>query len=540
MSLFVVLASSGAVLARILKQPIIIGYLFAGILLSTTGVLNLDYTESLSGLGQIGVTLLLFLIGLEMNVSELPSIGKTAFVAGMGQIIFTSFVGFWLALLLGFTPLVAVYIALALTFSSTIISVKLLGEKNDTGSLYGKIAVGLLLVQDVIAILVLMFLAGVKSGNTSVVSTLLILAKGLILLVLIRKLSRKTIPGLFEKLLGPSPELVFVGSIAWALGVASLVGGPLGFTLEVGGFLAGLALSNLPEHLEVASKVRPLRDFFLALFFLYLGTTLKFDDLATVLFPAVVLSLFVLVGKLVIVAAIMGSMGYRRRTSFLASVNVSQISEFSLIIMAMGLGLGHITSPDMSMVVLVGVVTMSVSTYLILNSEKVFDKIKHRLTIFEKKKTQEPSMVLASNLIGHIVLFGAHRTGAVLTDYFNKKKIAFVVVDFNPEVEKAFSLSTTPLVFGDMGDYETLDLLCLSKARLVISTVPTLEDNKKLLEYMRNKKASASTIICAKTKSDARILTMLGATKVIVPEVVAGQYIKSLLAKRLVPEMLKT
>ena len=190
-SLFVVLASSGAVLARILKQPIIIGYLFAGILLSTTGVLNLDYTESLSGLGQIGVTLLLFLIGLEMNVSELPSIGKTAFVAGMGQIIFTSFVGFWLALLLGFTPLVAVYIALALTFSSTIISVKLLGEKNDTGSLYGKIAVGLLLVQDVIAILVLMFLAGVKSGNTSVVSTLLILAKGLILLVLIRKLSRK-------------------------------------------------------------------------------------------------------------------------------------------------------------------------------------------------------------------------------------------------------------------------------------------------------------------------------------------------------------
>ena len=169
-SLFVVLASSGAVLARILKQPIIIGYLFAGILLSTTGVLNLDYTESLSGLGQIGVTLLLFLIGLEMNVSELPSIGKTAFVAGMGQIIFTSFVGFWLALLLGFTPLVAVYIALALTFSSTIISVKLLGEKNDTGSLYGKIAVGLLLVQDVIAILVLMFLAGVKSGNTSVVS----------------------------------------------------------------------------------------------------------------------------------------------------------------------------------------------------------------------------------------------------------------------------------------------------------------------------------------------------------------------------------
>ncbi|OGM13396.1 hypothetical protein A3D84_01660 [Candidatus Woesebacteria bacterium RIFCSPHIGHO2_02_FULL_42_20] len=524
-SLLLCLAAVGAAIVRAFKQPIIIGYLLAGLILANTGVINLDYSESLSGLGQIGVALLLFLVGLEMNISELPSIGRASIMTGFGQIAFTSILGFLLASALGYGPLVAVYIAIALTFSSTIIIVKLLGEKNDLGSLYGKISVGFLLVQDFFAVLVLMFLAGIRSGDTSAVSMILLFVKGTILLALVWHLSKKVIPNLFEKVLGSSPELLFVGSIAWVLGVASLVGGPLGFTLEVGGFLAGLALANLPEHLEVASRVRPLRDFFLALFFLYLGTTLNLTGSGAVILPAIVFSVFVLVGNPVIVLSIMGFLGYRRRTSFLASVTVAQISEFSLIIMAMGLTLGHVGDSDMSTVVLVGIITMTASTYLILNSEKIFERIKNLLLVFERNSTGEPKLNLTGQYKDHVVLFGIHRTGQVLANYFEKAKMPFVSVDFNPEFH--------PVVFGDMGDPEILDALSLEKAKLIISTVPTLDDNEKLLEYVRNKKIATKVITSAKTKSDAEVLKKLGADMVVVPEVVAGVYLRGLLKRKL-------
>ncbi|EKD62920.1 MAG: sodium/hydrogen exchanger [uncultured bacterium] len=277
--------------------------------------------------------------------------------------------------------------------------------------------------------------------------------------------------------------------------------------------------------MEVASRVRPLRDFFLALFFLYLGTTLNLTGSGAVILPAIVFSVFVLVGNPVIVLSIMGFLGYRRRTSFLASVTVAQISEFSLIIMAMGLTLGHVGDSDMSTVVLVGIITMTASTYLILNSEKIFERIKNLLLVFERNSTGEPKLNLTGQYKDHVVLFGIHRTGQVLANYFEKAKMPFVSVDFNPEFH--------PVVFGDMGDPEILDALSLEKAKLIISTVPTLDDNEKLLEYVRNKKIATKVITSAKTKSDAEVLKKLGADMVVVPEVVAGVYLRGLLKRKL-------
>src|SRR3990172_303811 len=495
-----VVAGIFGIAAKLLRQPLLVGYLFAGIALGIFGIVS--DLEVFSVMGKIGVTLLLFLLGLEMNLSELPSIGKVAAVTGLAQILFTSTIGFLIALLLGFSPFASVYIAIALTFSSTIIIVKLLGEKKDLGSLYGKISVGFLLVQDFVAVLILMFLAGLGRGNLGAADYGVITVKALVLFLAVWFLSKKALPVFFERIVSGSTELLFIASIAWALGVASFVAGPLGFTLEIGGFLAGIALSNLPEHLQIASKTKPLRDFFF--------------------------SIFVLVGNPIIVLAILGALGYRKRTSFMAGLTVAQISEFSLILMAMGNSLGHVGEREVAVVVSVGVATMTLSTYAILGADKLYSKIKDYLGIFERKVTKESAFTEEKKLTGHLVLVGCDRTGRSLVPFFVRKNIDFVVVDFNPKVYQRLTADKIPVVFGDINDTDIIEAANVDKASMIISTIYNYSDDITLLEHIRSLKPRPTTIFTAQTKYDAIKLYENGADYVVVPEIVAGDFIRHL------------
>lgn len=519
-------AAIAGIAAKLIRQPLIIGYLFAGYVLAVFGLI--PHGESLESLSQIGVALLLFLVGLEMKLSELPSIGKVALITGMGQIIFTSVVGFLLASVLGFGTLPSIYIAVALTFSSTIIIVKLLSQKNDLGSLYGRISVGFLLVQDLVAVLILMFLAGLNTGEFGPTTYLFVATKGIFLLLAVWFLSKKILPLIFAKIIDQSTELLFIVGIAWALGIAAFVGGPLGFSLEIGGFLAGLALSNLPDHLQISSRTRSLRDFFLTLFFLLLGTNLVVGDVGSLLVPAVVFALFVLIGNPLIVLTIMGIMGYRKRTGFMASVTVAQISEFSLILMAMGVAIGHVAEKEVVIVVMVGVITMTLSTYLILGADKLYPKLENILSIFERKKIKEPVFAIEKVLKDHVVLVGSHRTGAALMPLFVKQKVDFVVVDFNPELAEKLSSRKIPVLFGDITDTDILEAANLAEAKLVISTTSDLHDNLLILSYLKSKNSKAQTILKAATRHEAIKLYKAGADYVIVPEVVAGEHIRHL------------
>jgi len=526
LALLLVVAGSFGVLAKVLRQPLIVGFLGAGILLSYLGVFK--DPEAVSSLGKIGVALLLFLVGLEMNFRELPTIGKVVALTGLGQIIFTSAAGFLIAILLGFSTLSSIYIAVALTFSSTIIAIKLLSEKNDLGNLYGRIAIGILLVQDLVAIIILMFLAGLQRGDASLAQFLTVGVKGFILVGSVALLSKKVFPYVFEKFVAGSSELLFVVSIAWALGFSAFVGGPLGFSFEIGGFLAGLSLSNLPEHLGIASKTRPLRDFFLTIFFLTLGGRLLIDNLGAILLPAVIFSLFVVIGHPLITLPIMGVLRYKKRTSFLTSITLAQISEFSLILMAMGLALGHVTRSETAIIVVVGVVTMTISSYLILGAEKIFLVLKNFLSIFERKTTQEGVLLEDRNLSDHIVLIGCDRTGSGLITFFEKRKLPFLVVDFNPKVYSRLSADNRPVIFGDVSDPEVLELCKMDKARFVISTVSYLSDNLTVLEYLKTQRRKPVTIFRASNKEDAVRLYGAGATYVLIPAIIAGEYLRHL------------
>lgn len=523
-SALLVIAAVFGVLAKSVKQPILIGYLFAGALASYFGFFSSGEFEAL---GKIGVALLLFLVGLEMNLSEIPTIGKVALITGLGQITFTSLFGFLISTLLGYSLISSLYIAVALTFSSTIIIVKLLSEKKDLNSLYGKISVGFLLVQDLVAVLILMFLAGFRSGNVGVVSILFLIIKAVGLFTLTWYLSKKILPFFFQKIVGHSSELLFVVSIAWALGISALVGGPLGFSFEIGGFLAGLALSNVSEHLGVASKTRPLRDFFLTIFFLTLGSQLIVDNLGAVLVPAIIFSTFVLIGNPIIVMSILGKLGYKKRTSFLASVTVAQISEFSFILMAMGLSLGHLVGSEVTTIVMVGAITMTVSTYLILGAEKIYSKIKSWLSVFEKQTTNELVVLdMDEELENHIVLIGCDRTGQRLLPFFKNRGHQLVVVDYNPDVFKKLSTDKIKAVLGDATDEEILELLNLGKASMVICTASTLSENISLLENIKSYKKPPTFIGNAQTREDAIKLYEKGANFVLVPEVLAGEFLR--------------
>ena len=526
--ILLIAAAAFGIIAKFLKQPLIIGFLFAGFFLGLSGVISENQT--LQSMGQVGITLRLFLLGLEMNLRELPTIGKVAIATGLGQIFFTTLVGLLISLLLGFPLLPAIYISVALTFSSTIIIVKLLSEKKDLNSLYGKIAVGFLLVQDFVAILILMFLAGVGKSDPTFFNYVFVLGKGVSLFILVWILSKKVLPLIFEKLVGGSSELTFIVSIAWALGFAAFVAGPIGFTREIGGLLAGISLSNLSEHLQVASKTRPLRDFFLTIFFLILGTQLVTRGNVLPLLPySLIFSLFVLFGNPLIVLVIMGIMGYKKRTSFLAGLTVAQISEFSLILMSMGFLLGHVEASHVSLVTIVGVVTMTISTYLILGADRIYGLIKNYLSIFERRRTKEQIFLSEAKMEDHIILVGCDRTGRSLIRYFIKKQLPFLVVDFNPRIFKELTAEKIPVILGDINDQEVLAISHAELASLIISTSGNLTDNLTLLEYLKSLTSKPTSLFTCSLRSEALTLYEKGANYVIVPEVVAGDHIRNLL-----------
>lgn len=529
-SILLVTASVFGVFAKFLKQPLLVGFIFSGFLLSYFGFLS-DH-QMLDSLGKIGVALLLFLIGMEMNLRDLKNVGKVALATGIGQILFTMIIGFALAYLLGFSFVPSIYIAAALAFSSTIIIVKLLSQKGDINSLYGKISVGFLLVQDFVAILILLFLAGLQEGNAGIGQIVFVLLKSLVLFYLVWFLSKDILPKVFSKIVGNSQELLFIISIAWALGIASLVGGPLNLSFEIGGFLAGLALSNLPDHIGISSKTKSLRDFFLTIFFVTLGGQLVISGASEILPKALMFSMVVLIGNPLIVMFILGLMGHKSRTSFLASVSVAQISEFSFILMAMGKSLGHVSQSELSLIILVGAITMTGSTYLILGSEKVYYKLRNLLKVFERKNTKESVFTKEIELDGHIVLIGCDKIGSSLISYFRKHKEQLVVVDFDPNVFARLSSENVNVLLGDITDEDIATLTKMDKAKLVISTIPNLEENLYIVNAI--KKMVNRPIFIASSNSRLETLKLYeeGSDYVLNPDIIAGEFLRHLFRTR--------
>src|SRR3989338_8542233 len=523
LELTVVLALAAVLgtLARILKQPVIVAYLITGGVIGYFGFFDLLSQSTFGVFADLGITFLLFLVGLEINYSSLRLVGRTSLVIGIGQILFTSIIGYFIIRAFGFDTLPALYVAIALTFSSTIIIIKLLSEKKDLQSLYGKIAVGFMLVQDVVAILLLVLLSGVVSGQAfSVWHLLLVLGKGALLCVAMLWLGRRVFPLLFDRL-ARSQELLFLVSTAWALLVATFAE-QLGFSIAIGGVLAGLALANSSEHFSIASKIKPLRDFFILVFFVILGASLFQFNLTSIGWPVLALSAFVLIGNPLIVLILMGLMGYRRTTSFRAGVTVAQVSEISLILVALGFKVGHIDEGAVALVSAVAVATILMSTYLVLYADRIERKIDLFLKFFERKKLVENN-IPEGGYHKPIVLVGAHRTGEALLRHLPKEGV--LIVDFDPDKVREHRSQGFTCLLGDVTDEDIFEASGISEANLVISTSPDFEDNLALLELTSRAGGRGRVIVRAETDKEATMLYKAGASYVIFPHKSVGQFL---------------
>ena len=533
LSIVILIAAGLGIAARIFKQPIILAYIFSGIAIGIFGFFHLSDKELFHTFSELGIMFLLFLIGLEINYTSLRLVGKASVLVGLGQIILTFIPGFFIARFFDFNFLQAAYIAIALTFSSTIIVVKLLSEKRDTNSLYGKISIGFLLVQDFVAILILIFLAGIQGGKEIVFNDIFLTTlKGLGLFVAMLWLGRKILPLIFDKI-ARSQELLFLTSLAWCFGVATVVV-KTGFSIEIGGFLAGLALANSSEHFQISARIRSLRDFFILIFFVILGSSLIFSNFSGLFLPIIVFSLFVLIGNPLIVLIIMGLMGYRKRTGFLCGVTVAQISEFSLILAALGLKLGHLNEKIVSLITAVGIITITLSTYLIIYSEQIFRRLSRFLSIFERRvKKQEYLGELSFSK--PIVLVGAHRVGQNIASHLPKEDL--LIIDFDPDVINQMRKQGYNVIFGDITDSEILERANLKSARLIICSSPDFEDNLRLLTEISSgfQRTRPRIILRAENEKDAKILYQKGADYVLLPYLTSGQYLGKSIA--IDPEM---
>jgi len=534
LSIIISIAAILGVIAKSTKQPVVLAYLAAGFAIAYFGFFNLANQETFRLFSDLGIMFLLFLVGMEINYTSLRLVGRASLIIGLGQIIFTSLGGFAIAnWIFGFNYLTSIYIAIALTFSSTIIIVKLLSEKKDLNSLYGKISIGFLLVQDFVAILILIFLAGFQNdSNLNIQNIILMIIKGIALFSAMFYLGRKIFPPLFDKI-ARSQELLFLISLAW-LFIAVTGVNKLGFSIEIGGFLAGLALANSSEHFQIVSRLKSLRDFFIMIFFVILGASFIFSDLSDLTLPIIVFSLFVLIGNPLIVLAIMGLLGYRRRTSFMCGVTVAQISEFSLILAAMGFKIGHLTSSVVAIITAVGAITITLSTYMIIYGEKIFEKLSPILKIFERRKTKEDGL-LFKEFHKPVILIGCHRTGQNIAANIPKEDL--LIIEFDPDVVSQLKKMGYDYLFGDITDQDIFDAANFNTAKLVISTSPDLDNNLLLLNELNKlgNRSQLKAILRARTEKETEILYHNGADYVLLPHFTAGQYLSKTIA--LDPEM---
>ncbi len=537
-TLVLVLAGAVAFIVSLLKQPSIVGYILTGLIIGSFGYVRLHDGATLSGLAQIGITLLLFMVGLELDITQLKKIGRNSLLAGIGQVIFTSAVGFLIlrALHIGLIP--ALFIAPALTFSSTIIVVKLLSEKRDLQSLYGKLVVGIFLTQDVVSILILIGLSTFSSGSVygslpAWQNIVLVLVRALILVLLTMWLSARVFPKIL-KYIGGNDELLLIFALAWALGLAVFVSLPfMGFSLEIGGFLAGLSLAQSGVHYEISSRIKSIRDFFIIIFFVVLGSGLVLTHASTLIGPAIILSLFVLIGNPLIIMILLGALGYKPRTSFFAGVTVAQISEFSLILVALGYQMNFLQSSDVGLVTLIGIITIALSSYMIKYAGWLYDRLKPLLVIFDfRKGAAEKHLTAGKTLKGHIVLVGAHRLGHHLIDALAKQKRPFVVVDFNPEVVEKYVEQGLLAICGDITDSYIQEEAHIRDAKLIISTIPDFNSNLALLEAVQKNsrgRAKPKLIFIAQDEAEIKALYDRDIDYVISPHFMGGLHLAKIL-----------
>lgn len=524
LSIIIGLAVLLAAIMRLLRQPLLIGYILAGIIAGP--VLGLvTNTETLEGFSKIGIALLLFIVGIGLNPKVIKDLGKVTFITGSIQVLASTILGLSIMVLLGKGLVTGLIVGVALAFSSTIVGLKLLTDKKEQTRLYGRLGIGVLLVQDILATIALLVLS-MQNGGFSATSAFSLLFKGLLIAIPLFFISNKILPRL-TKFMSGSTEFLFLFTLAWGFSIAALFENA-GFSLEIGALIAGVSLAGMNYAQEASARLRPVRDFFIVMFFIFMGANLKLGDVMAQLPLAILFSAFVLVMNPIVIMLPLNKFGHTRRNSFKVGILMAQVSEFSLIFVILAQQSGIVTQQIVSLITLTALITITISCYAIIYDDQLFDFLHKHIKYFSVDKKASPERRLSYD----IIQFGYNKGGAELIKTLRsmpRKKM--MVVDYNPDVIEILERKKINYIYGDATDIELLEELGIEHAQLVVSTITQFNTNKFLIEYIEKINQNAVVIARADSAEEAAELYGLGASYVMVPHFVGTEKLGSFIER---------
>lgn len=512
-----------AVAGQVARQPLLLAYLLAGFAIGPHGFKWVTDAATIQTISSIGLILLLFMIGLEIDLKKMVSAGKIITLTGAVQILGCVLLGWLFFKLVGLagTWLEALYLGVAAAMSSTVIIVKILYDKRELETLAGRITLGVLVLQDIAVILFLAVQPNLKSPEA------LALAKAfgsvLLLVGVAFGMSRFVLPPLFRSI-ARLPELVLVGALAWCFAMAGFAN-YLNLSPEMGALIAGVMVSTFPYTLDVIAKVTSLRDFFVTLFFVGLGMTVPLPTW-NLLFWMLVFSAFVVVTRLLKVFPTLYRMKMGHRMSLLPAINLAQMSELSLVLLALGNKSGDVSDQSLGVAAFAFAFLAVNSTYAILHSEKLLRAAGPWLDRFgyPDLAAVAPETVLQEHP-ARICFLGFSWTASSLLEEISRRKVGWLpdvqVIDFNPVVNEKLRRRGVRVVYGDLSQRNVLEHAGVPHAEIIVCTLPDMVlkglSNHKLLHQLRELNPRAQIIVHAEKLSDIPMLYADGADYVTVP-----------------------
>ncbi len=546
-ALCTVTATALALLMKLLRQPLILGYLLAGFLIGPVGLGLVTGAGEIEMVSQVGLILLLFVVGLEIDLTRMISAGRTVALCGLLQFPICAGLAFLVlwgtrsaAATLGiFSPGVpslhaVLYTAVALALSSTLIVVKLLYDTMELDTVAGRLTVGILIFQDIWAIVVLAIQPNLSDPRLPTI--LRTFGMGAMLVSACLLAGRYVLPRVFQ-FVAKLPELLLVLSLAWCFLICLVAGHPLvGLSMEMGALIAGISLASFPYNLDVIAKVVTIRDFFTTLFFMALGMRIPAPT-SSLLFAAVLLALLALGIRVVGVYGLATLLQTGRRPAILTAFHLSQVSEFSLVILALGVSAGHIPGSVLTLLLWVFAFLAVGSTYLITYSDPLQRWLARLLDAVGLRERHQALEEGAEAEERPIVLLGFYRIASAFVDEARRRDPRLLrlitVVDFNLEIKPKLAALSVHMVYGDLGNPDTLHHAAIHRAKLVASTVPdTLlkgTTNAKLLAVARRLCKDARVIVAAEGPLRAKELYEAGADYVLEPAAEAGHSLLGLI-----------
>jgi Kef-type K+ transport system membrane component KefB len=528
-AVILIVSALGGLAAILLRQPLVVAFVVVGVVVGPSALGLVAPGEELELLANLGVAVLLFVVGLKLDLHVVRRLGPVAIVVGGLQVALVAAGGFALALLLGLDLVSALYVGIGLAFSSTIIVIKLLSDRRQIDDLHGRLAVGILIVQDVIVVLAMIAVVATGEQERPLVDALVEVGlRSLVLVLVLAVLMRYVLTPLVHAL-ARAPDLLLLFAIAWAVVLAAL-GQWIGIGTELGAFLAGFSLASTPYRDAIGSRLVTLRDFLVLFFFIDLGSRLNLGEAQDEVLAALVLSAFVLVGKPLVITVLLTLMRYRSRVALETGLSLAQISEFSLILAALGLRLEQIDEETTTLLTVVALLTIAVSSYLLLNAEPISRRLQRPLERLERGDSER------FRLREHaeppdVVVIGLGRFGEGVVSGLRQRGLRVLGVDFDPVALSRWAEQGVDVLYADAEDPELAAILPLPHSGWIVSTIRRTDANLALLSGLHHAGFAGRVAVAAHHRADGERLRAAGADRVLYPYASAAREMVELVTR---------